>query len=268
MAVKGGRLPMPNKLVALAKRKTSEDDQKLFLEMAKPGGKIEVVIPNEIDPKEWKRSINVTCQVLARAQSQEQVTLVVLGRLLMVAKNSPEIMGQHASFEEFLNADVIEAYGVSRSTCFEAMGLCRWPGLETRQFESVGRRNFRLLNQAIPKGEETKSYAKTALQKASELPEEEFREFCEEKGYFSKGETVGMTLRIPMNKKQYKAATKFFADPEIVAAAGSEKMSDILDAMMSEVEIEWRHRGAEIITESAEAAPAEEADEKLEEVVE
>jgi hypothetical protein len=243
---------MPNKLVALAKRKTSEDDQKLFLEMAKPGGKIEVLIPNEIDPKEWKRSINVTCQVLARAQSQEQVTLVVLGRLLMVAKSSPEIMGHHASFEEFLNQEVLDTYGVSRSTCFEAMGLCRWPGLETRQFELVGRRNFRLLNQAVLKGDETKTYARTALQKAAELPEEEFRGFLEEKHYLEKGESMGATLRIPMNKRQHKDATKFFADPEIVAAAGSEKIADILDAMIAEVEVEWRHRGAEIIKESAE----------------
>jgi hypothetical protein len=242
---------MPKTQLALTKKKPSEEDQKLFLEMTKPGAKIEVVIPDKIDPKEWKRSINITCQVLARAQSQEQLTLVVLGRLLLVAKNSTAILGEK-TFEEFLKAEVYESYGVSRSTCFEALGLCRW-GLENRQYEAIGRRNLRLLNQAVPKGDESKAWAKTAVQKAAELPEDEFREFCEEKGYFEKGETIGAIFRIPMNKKEFKDNTKFFSDPEITAAAGSKKLSNILERMRQEVEIEWRHRGAKLIEESNKA---------------
>lgn len=249
---------MPSNSVALAKKKLTDEEQQFIAAMTKPGAQVDVVVPQEIDAKQWKSNTSLVCRVLIRAEMQAQTMMPVLGRLLVIARSTPEITEGYESFENFLKTEVYEKYGVGRSTCFEAMQMCRWTGLTMGQFEAIGRRNFRLLNQAVPKGDEGERWAKGLLAKASELSESELQDYCEDKGYFEKGETVGSFLKIGVSKAALKRINKWFNDPEVIAAAGSENPADILEAMVAECEVEWRHRGAEIIKENAEAEKANE----------
>jgi hypothetical protein len=250
---------MPSTALAIAKKKLTDEEQQMITAMTKPGAVIDVVVPAEIDPKQWKSNTSLVCRVLIRAQMQEQVMMPVLGRLLVIAKNTPTIIEGHESFEAFLKSEIYEKYGVSRTTCFESIQMCRWEGLTISQFEAIGRRNFRLLNQAVPKGDEKEKWAKALLAKASELTEEELEEYCEEKGYFAKGEAQGAHFKFACNKRQLKDAKKWYDDPRVHAAVGSESPADIHDAMIAECSAEWFNRGQKILDERK---AAEEADEK------
>jgi len=262
---------MPSTALQIASKKFTDEEQQLIAAMSKPGAQVEVVFPAEIDAKQWKSSTSLACRVLVRAQLQEQAMMPVLGRLLVIAKTTPAITEGHESFESFMAAEVYGKYGVGRSTCFEAMQMCRWPGLTIAQFEAIGRRNFKLLNQAVPKGDENEKWAKNLLAKAAEMTEPELEEYCEEKNYLEKGEAQGAHVKFGCSKAALKRITKWFKDPEIVAAAGTENPADIFEAMMAECESEWRHRGAAIIKENVVADPepeeaeAEEAEVEAEE---
>ena len=246
---------MSVELVVLAKKKFSADETKLLDELTKPGAKIEVTIPGEIDAKEWGKTANVVCRGLLRAQMQGQKLFPVLGRLLVIAEEHQEIWKDHKSFKQFIHAEIQDKFGISPASCYESMQMAkRLPHLELAQIESVPRRNMRVFLQVVPAGDEKTSNAKALLAKAAELSEADFREHCEKKNLIEQGQTAGEFIKFGTNKARGKKIKAWFTDPRVQAKAQSERWDVILELMIMECAGEWL--AAPLIEEAAKEAEA------------
>ena len=226
---------MPSAL-AVIKKKPTEEEQKWLQAISKPGAKIESRIPKDIKQEDWNFAMSITCRALRRAELQEQALLPVLGRLLLVTQDNPELIAKHKTFKEFLQAEVAGEFGVGVSTCYEAMTIAaRFPDLTNEQYESISRRNFKLLAKAIPKGDEKKPAAKALIEKAAELSDKEFVDHCVKKNYIAGGGSpIGTVISIATNKQVEAHWNKFIEDPRTHAVVGSDNAGKILDAMIAE----------------------------------
>lgn len=248
---------MNQAIAVLTEKPFTQKEKDLLKELTRPEATIEVTVADNITPEEWMQVADVTCRALMRAQRQEQALMPVFGRLLLIAKEHPEIWqgNRYDGFENFITATVREKWGIGRSTCYEAMRLAsRFPEMEVVEYQDIGRLNMRILDRAIPKGEEKKKFAKDLLAKAKELTTSEFREYCEERLYLDPGETQGTYIRMPSSMTTAKLWAAFISDPRIQAVCKTAKPDRILKHMMEECRGEWNAAGQDLLDHQAEVA--------------
>jgi len=241
---------MPNDLISIAEKPFTAREKELVQAMTRANVTIDVVIPETINPKDWLLAASVTCRVLLRAQLQEQGLMPVLGRLLLIAKENPAIYTENGfeGFEAFIQAEIRDKWGVSRSTCYEAMRQAEFSvkaKLDASDIKEIGRVNMREVIKAIPQGEETKKSNAVIFEKAKTLPTSEFREWLVEKQLIERGETQGAFIRIPTNKAIERRWKKFIENPDVQAVSGSGNPGKILDRMMEECLTEWVTKSGE-----------------------
>lgn len=229
-------------------KKPTEQEMKFLDRITRPGVQLEVSIPKpeEYTAKEWHASISTVCLAYRQAEARQQALLPAIGRLLQMAEEMPEVWGGHRSFAEFMSRGITQNYGISRSTAYEAYNAAqRFPWMTVKTYTQIGRLSMRLVMRAIPKGQEGQKWAGKLLEKAAEVPTTELREFAEEKGYLSPGESTGAFIRIPCTSKVAKMWARFLATPEIHAYCASSDPSRILECMLAEVAGEWLARAHE-----------------------
>lgn len=243
----------------VARKKINESEDALLRELGKADITVDVVVPDDIKPDEFKVALSAVCKTFAKANIKATVMYFVLGRLMQVAEQHPDVYEKNfAKHEDFVIA-IEGEYGVGRSTCFEARkAVARW-GLiiETARFEKIGRAKLKLISKAVPKGDEKSATATKLLKMAEDKTEEELAEYCYEKGYLERGEAQGGHFNIPANKKQVKIFKAFFANPKIQAVCESSSAADILEHMIEEVKQEWIDKGEAALAEAKEEAKAE-----------
>lgn len=235
---------MPASIATIKKPPTKEEIS--FLQEVIKGGDIEVKIPAEIDVKDWKNSTSIICRALRRSELQSQALLPVLGRLLMVAKDNQEKFYPNRKFDEFLQSDIYDKFGVGRSTCFEAMSFIRLD-LPMASYEEIPRRNLKLLTQAIDKGSEKSAGAKKLVEKAAEMSEASFRAMLEKDHHINPSANIGTVVKIPGTKKAEGMWNGFKDSPEVQRFVGSDKPHRILEAMIEYCLGEFTAQGAALI---------------------
>lgn len=231
---------MSAELSTIAKKKFTEEEVKLLGQLTKPGGQISVLVPDQIDPKEWRATTNVVCRALVQTEIKKRQLMPVLGRLLVIAKATQEIWSKFEKFEDFLEAEIYTKFQISRSSCYEAMQSAdRFGHLEIAECEAIPRRNMKVVLAAVVRGEEKKGYAKEVLEKAAELSESDLKDWCVQKKYLEHGETTGAFLKVPCNAAQLKRFKKFFANPEYAAYCGASTPAVMLERAIQEATTEW-----------------------------
>ena len=224
--------------------KPTPKEMEFLTAISKPDVTIDVVIPEQISYKDWGFQTGVVCKVLDRAERQTKTMLVTLGRLILVAQTSNQLI-KDAGYEDFdtFKAEKIDPL-VSRTTYYDAVKLARFSDAITiGDYEEIGRRSLMVLNKAIPEGQEDKAFAKKLYEKAKTTTESELKTFCEEKGYIEPGEVAGSVIKIPANKSEAKRWNEFKDDARVQAKVGNGKESKILMAMIEEVSAEWFAEG-------------------------
>ena len=250
---------MSVELAAIAKKPMSPSESKLLGELTRSDTTIEVTIPADIKPSEWKSTASVVGRAYLRAEMQLTKLLPVLGRLLVIAEANPEIWEGHESFKQFIHTEVRDKFGISPASSYYAMQMARrLSHVEIAQLEAVPRRNMLVYLQAVPKGDEKKTVAKNLLEKAATLSEADFREFCEKKKYIESGDTQGAFVRIPCSKKVLKLWNKFVADPQVQSVCGTGHPGGILEHMIEECS-SWKATADDAIAAQAETAGSSEA---------
>ena len=226
--------------VAALRKPLTPKESELLKALSKPDATIEVVLPAEINKKDWEFTTGVVCRGIARARMQEQVLLPVLGRLLAIAKENPVITEGFENWEDFLEAKIYGEFGVGRSTVFEATKIVRrLPDLQISTYEAVGRNNLRIFFKAVAEGDENKPYAKKLLEKAAELTTEQLVKYCVEKGLTTTAEVTGASVSFKCNKGESKQFDKFFANEKYQAHVGSGDRAKMLLAAIAEATTEW-----------------------------
>lgn len=252
-----GKLPKEIVMSAevTAAKPLTPKEQELLRQLTKPGATVSMVVPAEIDEKEWYSTASVVCRAVRRAQAMEQSSMAVLGKLLQIAQDTPTIYtnGQFENFETFLKGHVEKEWGIGRSTAYEAMNIAkRWGHLSINQVATIPRDSWKILNKAVPKGDETKKMATGLIEKAAAVQPKELRLHCEKRGLVNPGETVGAFIHFPTNQEIAGLWREFTEDARIQAYCESGDKGIILMRMI-------QYCSGEFMQAAAPAEPVAEA---------
>lgn len=233
---------MPQELIinpvayAYRDEKQSPSEMKRVRRFMETGANIDSLIPDDIGASEYQEDLRAACVAIARSQLISEAVMPVLGRLLVVASEHPELYSdQHESWSAFMES-ISQTYGLGRSTLYEARRMYeRWAGvLGVGEFEQIGRVSLNLLSKAVPRGDEGKATAKKLIEKAKQVTSAALRKFCVDKGYLEAGEDSGGYFSVPCNKRQLKLFNQWFKDARVQSRVGSGAAAEILEAMIGE----------------------------------
>lgn len=242
--------------LALSKKKYTSEEEELVKAVTKPGAQIEVVLPADMDPKQFDVAISAVSKVIAKATLQAQAMFPVLGRLLFVAQEHPELWDKKFDkFEDFRIATA-DKFGLARQTSYDALQYAkRWMAvLPPEEFKTVGRVKLLSISKYIGKGDEGKKTARDLIEFAKEHTMDELDAHMDKKLHTGAGATKGAFFKYPCSKRQLKDHSSFFNDPRVHAVVGSEKWGDIQDALIAECKVEWLEKGDAMVENGAEAA--------------
>jgi hypothetical protein len=229
----------------LAEKPFTEKEKKFMIELSKSkDATIEVIIPTDIDPKEWDFSTSMVCRALYRAETQESTLKPILGRLLLIAKENPAIYAESGceTFDAFLEKEITGKWGFKRASCYEFIRNAEFSiraKLTSDDLKEIGRVKMRTLTKLIPKGKEGQKRSLEVIEKAKELPIAEFEEWAEKKHHVDRGSASGAYIKIPCNKAILKRWEKFSANADVQAVCKSGNPGEILDCMMAECKSSW-----------------------------
>jgi hypothetical protein len=211
--------------LALVQKPFTPNEQKLLKGFGGPGAVIDVLVPDDIDPKDFSFALSVTCRAYRKAEMQGHALFPILGRLLLVVKKNPEIIKDSGfgGFDAFLEGRVMGEFGVGRSTCYEAIKVAsRFSHLTIEEHQQIGRVKFALLCANIPEGDSKKPYAKRLIEKAKTEPLSELRAHAIGKKRTDAGAPPDeMMVTITGTPDQIAEINSFFSDPENQAYAES-----------------------------------------------
>ena len=217
-------------------------ESRLVSELIKPDCQIQVVIPAEIEPKEWAKAFHAVVKALDTIYRKDKFMKPALGRLLLVARANPATYKElgHQTFDAFLEKEIKSRYEWGRSTWFATMSMVdRWPNLTVAEYAEVGPKKFEVLAKAIPKGDEKKSEAVRLLETSKTVTVSELKDLCVERGLSISGDHDGAVLSITCSKAQLQVFNDFFACPEVQAVCQTADKGKILELAIAEVIGEW-----------------------------
>jgi hypothetical protein len=230
---------------SVAKRKISEAEQKLLMQLEK-AEYVDVVVPDDIAVEDFRVTLSAVCKTFVKAELKKGMLIPVLGRLMLAAKNNPELWsGKHENYEAFV-ASTEEEYGVSRGTLYEfRLMVERWgETVSIADFTAIGRARLKQVSYLVPKGAEKETTAKKLLKVAATGSREELEQFVLSNYHRTPAEGVGAKFVIPCNKSQEARFARFFNNAEVCAWVESDKWAEIMDCLIAECKEEWLSDGA------------------------
>ena len=247
----------------IARRKLTESQEAFIRSLQKTRGKsLDEVLPASIGVDDFNSRVAAVGVSLARVHAITEVLYPALGRLMQLARDREELWNAHFdSYDDFITW-MGQEYGYKRSSLLEFRKLAdRWGGtVDVQVLQTVGRTKMGLVSRVVDPGKEDSAKARKLLEYASTHSMDELADHLEKTGMHTGGRQNSKitTFVIRCSKKEQRQFAAWFSDARVQARTGTNKISEILEAMISECMNEWFIQGAQMIAaQDQRAAEAE-----------
>ena len=193
---------------------------------------IEIVLdrPEDMDDARLTQQIRSVARLVSGIRKAGWVACYQLGRLLNELKRRPAAYAPWRSFTEFIQKEVIEAYGISRSEIYSAMRVAaHWPNLSEHDAADIGHQKLAILSGF---SSHLHPQAQSVLELARRATAEELKQWAVSKGLLSEAEIEFRSLRL--RRDVYEELMEVVGDARVQSAVGSSDVSVILKAMIAE----------------------------------
>jgi hypothetical protein len=211
------------------------EEAKLIKAVLDPNAEVSLVIPPEVTPAQIHDHLLVCCKALGRLDRAKSKLLWVIGRLLILCQENPEVYlerGIAKDFKHFLRDYVEKELGVSRSASYLAMQTIRqWPRLSIEEYAAVGVGKFAILNTFSSQNGISSS---KLLSQARKLSTRQLREWAVQTGRMERGETTPAVITIGCSQKTKRLWEHFIRNAKTIQAAESDNAAAILEACIAE----------------------------------
>jgi len=145
--------------VLLGGVKLEQKEVELLGALLDEGSRVDVVIPEDIDPGALWDSLAVCCKVLVRMKGAACKLKPLVGRMLLVVQNYPDIYQSrgYKTYDDFVTRGMEELLGISRAEAYHCKRIAKnLPWVTSAQFEQIGIAKLELLakDEVAPKAKE------------------------------------------------------------------------------------------------------------------
>lgn len=234
----------------------SSEDKSILSAVLDENASLDVVVPGTMDGDTLWKSLEACCRVASHITKASQKIKPVIGRLLVVLKDHPEVYQSrgYRTYENFLSRGLDDLFGISRTEAYALRKVAeKFPSLSVAQFQAIGTTKLYAMAAAIGEGEPgCEAVIEKALQ--PQTTKEQLREFIAEVKYEDAGERQLTDLTITFTKADAAALKQFLNAPETTAYVGTEAWGTKIMRMMAECAGEWQIYGGDLLKAQAEVA--------------
>jgi len=203
-------------------------------------GRLEVVVPLTTTPEDLYNQTAAICKAISRMEAGITKLQPIMGRALLLIKNNPEVYRAAGcrTFDDFIRARVVEEWGVSRTTAYNSIRTVTiHPNLEIERFQRIGSSKFFILNK-VADHTSTGTYNRL-LQAAENMNLRDFREYVEQNGQISPGETIPAVIVIHATQEIKQQWDNMVQNLRVQRVCDSQNPAVILQHMMEESLGSW-----------------------------
>ena len=230
----------PSELVSVAE--LSSSDKEVVEQFLRSKEQLTDLIPDTMDSQELWRSLAACCKSLSIYRKSASVLKVIVGRLLVVLQDRPEVYQKlsYRNFDDFLTRGMPELFGIPRSEAYAARALiAKWPSLSSEQIKQVSYSKISLISQFTHEGDVN---ANKFLQAAQTLTLDKLKDYCANQGMLPREESDLAEISLLTTKGIKDQWLEFSSDPHIQAFVGTDNPGEILSMAIAEVSADWMSR--------------------------
>jgi hypothetical protein len=196
-------------------------------------------VPQDIEPRECLANIKSCTSALKKLGGATRLIGAYLGQHMAIMAKRPEIYeaAGYSSLDAYEKAEILDKIGHGTVWNYKLIAE-RFPNLELGRISKI--RTDNLLTAAKICKDASDSQKSKILDKAEELPVEEFREWVEQKsGLSGKGETTGATFPLMGSTAEITELKEWLADSGLIEWAGTDKPVGIILAAIQSATSEF-----------------------------
>lgn len=199
------------------------------------------VIPDGSNPDALWNTLGACSKALKAYQNAASIMKLIVGRLLVIVKENPSLWhGKFDGYDDFVVNYVEKVLGVPRSEAYAARRVIeKWPSLTMDEIRQV---KFGKLSYLCTITDETQPDSNKWLEAAQAHTLNELKDMAANNGIMPREDSDLASINIVTSLAVKRQWEEFIGRPEIQAYVGSEGPGRILEALMSECEVEWLSR--------------------------
>ncbi len=233
----------------------SESERTILSTLLSSNGRVDLVIPDKMDPNELWRTLDICARVFVRVRRASGQLKLLIGRALLVIQDTPEIYTSRGfeSFNDFVSDEqtgLPAMTGISRGELFKAKAVAKsvGPGMRSEDIREIGFSKVQLVAAAAPSGS-PKFNALIEAAKFDTVPQLRERIANADVGLTAE-DMEWATIQFPVTRTQKNIAEEFFGNPQVQAYCGTESRGVILERLIQEAEVEWQIQAMVIESEA------------------
>jgi hypothetical protein len=223
--------------------KFSQAELEVLRGLLDPTGRVDLVIPKDMNPQDLWVSFEVCCKAISRIKRASSAVKPLIGRMLVVLQDYPEVITAHgyANYEDFMVRGMDELFGISRAEAYACRQMAEHlPSLTVEDFREIGVAKLYLVAQAT---DEKQKDCAEFLEFARNHTVSELKQKVATKKHLAKGELDAALIMIPANRDIEKAWKSFWTDKRIQAFCETENPGRIFACMIAECANSWQSQG-------------------------
>ena len=228
----------------------TNDDRNRLIALLTQDDRVDLAIPDEMDPRELWRTLEICSRVFVRVRRASGQLKLLIGRALLVIQKTPEVYKSRgfSSFDEFMTDEArgLPSFtGISRAELYKAKTVAQsvGPDMSLEDAREVGFTKMQLIAGANMEPAEQKQYIEDA--KTMTIPQ--LREKIAKSDLNIDADDLEYDLiQVPATKAQKKLFQEFTSNPQVRAYCGTDSPATILERAIQEAEAEWIARAVTI----------------------
>ena len=205
--------------------------------------RVDMAIPEEIDPKELWRTLGICSRVFVRVRRANVALKILIGRAIILIQKKPEIYESRGfkTFDDFMSFPngLQSITGISRAELFKAKSTAAslGPTINMEDVRQAGITKITMIAGVTDPGTATQ---KALIEAAKTDTVQQLKERIARSGMqLQVGDLSLETLQVMVTTTQKKFIQDFLNNARVRAYVGSDSQGVILERLVQECESEW-----------------------------
>lgn len=216
----------------------SPNDQTIVASLLASGSAMEYAIPDNIGEGPLWETLEACCRALSVYRKRIGVLKPLIGRILIVCRNRPEIWQAkgYKNYDDFITNWTKDVVGIARSEAYACRNLAeKFPSLSIQDVQDVG---YSKLSYLSTKTGEHDPKVNDWIKAAQEHTLDELKDIFANKGIEPRDESDLCNISFITTKAIKTRLLEFMTDPRVQAYCQTENYGKIIEFMMAECS-EW-----------------------------
>lgn len=205
------------------------------------------LIPSDTPPDVIWTDLQICCQIMGRSKKLIAQVKPLIGRMLVVMQNYPELYEQrgYKTFDRWMSDGMDKFFGINRAEAYQLKSIAlTLPNIDPARCAELGTTKMGMIATVVAENSSNPEQIERMLTQAKTTTIANMRQGYAEQGLVNEGQLDFTILNYCITKEVKSMIDEFITRPEVHAYCGANSATAIFRRMVEECNVEWITRGA------------------------